>query len=319
MASRQQILVLRGGAIGDFVLTLPVLSALRAHYGSARVAVLGRPHIVPLAQAGNLAEEIRSIEDRRLTGFFIRNGPLDPEWVAFFSRSDLVVSYLYDPEGIFRENLRRCSQARIIEGPHRPDASQPVHATDVYLQPLRALGILDADPVPRLSIRSEGPPRAGGPQATRRSLALHLGSGSQRKNWPEAKWAELIGRLLEETDRHLLLVGGEAEGDRVKRLAAGRPQARVEPAEHLPLVELARRLSVCVALVGHDSGISHLGAALGLPGIALWGDSAEAVWQPRSDRWLVLRDPRGLPALPVSRVLAAVTGLLRQGPASRPQ
>jgi ADP-heptose:LPS heptosyltransferase len=151
-------------------------------------------------------------------------------------------------------------------------------------------------------------------------LALHPGSGSHRKNWPEAKWAELIGRLLEETDRHLLLVGGEAEGDRVKRLAAGRPQARVEPAEHRPLVELARRLSACVALVGHDSGISHLGAALGLPGLALWGDSAEAVWQPRSDRWLVLRDPRGLAALPVSRVLAAIEALpasTAPGPESR--
>jgi ADP-heptose:LPS heptosyltransferase len=319
MASGQRILILRGGAIGDFVLTLPVLTALRAHYATTRIAVLGRPHIVPLAQAGNLAEEIRSIEDRRLTGFFVRKGPLDPEWAAFFSGCDLVVSYLHDPEGVFRENLRRCSQARIVEGPHRPDESQPVHATDVYLQPLRALGILDPDPVPRLSMRPEGPPRAGGSQATHCRLALHPGSGSQRKNWPEDKWAELIGRLLEETDSHLLLVGGEAEGDRVKRLAAGRPTARVGPAEHLPLVELAWRLSGCAALVGHDSGISHLGAALGLPGIALWGDSAEAVWRPRSDRWLVLRDPRGLAALPVSRVLTAVTSLLARGLPPQPR
>jgi ADP-heptose:LPS heptosyltransferase len=305
-----RILLLRGGAIGDFILTLPVLTALRAHYGSAGIAVVGRPHIVPLAQAGNLAEEIRSIEDRRLTGFFVRHGPLDPEWAAFFSGCHLVVSYLHDPEGIFRENLRCCSQARIIQGPHRPDESQPVHATDVNLRPLRALGIHDADPVPRLSMRTEGPPRAAGSQATHRRLALHPGSGSQRKNWPEDKWAELIARLLRDTDSHLLLVGGEAEGDRVARLATGQSASRIERAEHLPLVDLARRLAGCAALVGHDSGISHLAAALGLPGIALWGDSAAAVWRPRSDRWLVLRDPSGLPELPVSRVLAAVEALL---------
>jgi ADP-heptose:LPS heptosyltransferase len=310
MASGQRTLVLRGGAIGDFVLTLPVLTALRAHFPSAPLAVLGRPHIVPLAQAGGLADEVRSVEDRRLAGFFIRGGPLDPEWAAFFSSCDIVVSYLFDPEGVFRENLRRCSQARIVEGPHRPDESQPIHATDVYLRPLESLGLVGLDPVPRLRLRPEGSGQAKPPQPARRVLALHPGSGSERKNWPEDRWGALIDALLSETDSHLLLVGGEAEGKRIERLATTRPAGRVERAEQLPLVELARRLSECAALVGHDSGISHLAAALGLPGVALWGDTVEAVWRPRSDRWLVLRDPAGLPALPVSRVMTAAKSLL---------
>lgn len=313
-----RILVLRGGAIGDFVLTLPVLTALRARYTGAPVAVLGRAHIVPLALAGGLAEEVRSVEDRRLASFFTRGGPLDPAWAAFFSDCDLVVSYLHDPDGIWRENFRRCSPARFVQGPHRPDASQAVHATEVYLRPLEALGILGADPVPRLSVGGEVASRAGGAAAALRTLALHPGSGSQRKNWPEDRWAELLGRLLQDTDPHLLLVGGEAEGERVRRLATGHPASRIERAERLPLVDLARRLSGCAALVGHDSGISHLAAALGLPGLALWGESAEAVWRPRSDRWRVLRDPAGLAALPVSRVLAAIQALLAsQAPGPR--
>jgi ADP-heptose:LPS heptosyltransferase len=220
------------------------------------------------------------------------------------------VSYLFDPEGVFRENLGRCSQARIVEGPHRPDESQPVHATDVYLRPLETLGLVGLNPVPRLHLRTEGSGQGEPSQPTQRALALHPGSGSARKNWPEERWAALVDALLGETDRQLLLVGGEAEGDRVKRLAAGRLAGRVERAEHLPLVELARRLSGCAALVGHDSGISHLAAALGLPGVALWGDTVEAVWRPRSDRWLLLRDPSGLAALPVPRVLEAVRSVL---------
>jgi len=297
---RQRILVVRGGAIGDFVLTLPVLAALRAHHAGASMAVLGRAHIVPLALAGGLAEEVHGVEDRRLAGFFARGGPLDPGWAAFFAARDLVVSYLPDPDGIWRENLGRCSQAKIVQGPHRPDDSRPVHATEVYLGPLEALGIRGADPVPP----------ARGAAGPRPMLALHPGSGSPRKNWPEDRWAELIARLVRDTDWGLLLVGGEAEGDRIPRLAAGQPASRIERAEHLPLVDLARRLAGCAALVGHDSGISHLAAALGLPGLALWGDSVEAVWRPRGDRWLVARDPAGLQALPVSRVLAAVSALL---------
>ena len=310
MASEQRTLVLRGGAIGDFVLTLPVLAALRAHFSSAPIAVLGRPHIVPLAQAGGLADEVHSIEDRRLGGFFVRHGSLDPGFASLIARCDRVVSYLFDPEGVFRENLRRCSRARIVEGPHRADESQPIHATDQYLRPLETLGLGGLDPVPRLRLRAERSGVVDRPEPTRRALALHPGSGSARKNWPEDRWAALVDALLGETDRQLLLVGGEAERDRVKRLAAGRPAGRVERAEQLPLVDLARRLSECVALVGHDSGISHLAAALGLPGVALWGDTVEAVWRPRSDRWLVLRDPSGLPALPVSRVLETVRSVL---------
>ncbi len=309
-ASRQRTLVLRGGAIGDFILTLPAVTALRGHRPGAPLAMLGRPHIVPLAQAGGLADEVHSAEDRRLTAFFIRGGPLDPEWAAFFSGCDLVVSYLFDPEGVFRENLRRCSPARMVQGPHRPDESQAIHATDVYLRPLEALGLTGLDPVPRLRLRAQGSGAMERPAPARRILALHPGSGSERKNWPEARWAVLIDALLGETDSQLLLVGGEAEGERLERLATGRPAGRVERAQGLPLVDLARRLSECTALIGHDSGISHLAAALGLPGVALWGDSVEAVWRPRSDRWFVLRDPAGLPALPVSRVLAAAKSLL---------
>ena len=51
-----------------------------------------------------------------------------------------------------------------------------------------------------------------------------------------------------------------------------------------PLPELAARLANCCGFVGHDSGITHLAAAVGLPGVVLWGASVETVWRPRSER-----------------------------------
>ncbi len=303
------ILVIRGGAIGDFILTLPVLAALRHHYPDARLAVLGRPHTADLALEGGLADEVRSIEDRRLTGFFVRDGNLHPEFASFFARFDLVVSYLYDPDGVFRTKLARCSGARLIAGPYRPDESLPLHATELFLKPLKKLGIVGADPVPRLRLGAHHTPLTPEPGTSRPTVALHPGSGSERKNWPERKWNELVSRLLGKTSLDLLLVGGEAEGARLDRLAAGRSSPRLHLAQHLPLVELSLRLSDCVAFVGHDSGISHLAAALCLPGVLLWGDSAEAVWRPRSDRCMLLRDPRGLGQISVERVLAALCRL----------
>ena len=304
-ASPADILVIRGGAIGDFILTLPVLAALRRDYPDSRLVVLGHPHIAQLAQAGGLADEVRSVASRELTAFFVRGGEIVRQSASFFARFDLILSYLYDSDGAFHENVTRCSGARLITGPHRPDESRPRHATEAYLQPLEQLGILGADPVPRLRIGLPSHPTRD-PDATAYTLALHPGSGSERKNWPEAKWGELISHLLDETSLDLLLVGGEAEGSRLDRLAAGRSSPRLHLAQHLPLLDLARRLTGCAAFVGHDSGISHLAAALGLPGVVLWGDSVEAVWRPRGDRCVLLRHPGGLAELPVRRVLSAL-------------
>src|SRR5207245_11414227 len=94
-------------------------------------------------------------------------------------------------------------------------------------------------------------------------LALHPGSGDERKNWPEANWADLLHYLIQATDLKLLVIGGEAEGERLQRLAAALPPVRTRVAQSLPLIDLARLLQGCAAFIGHDSGISHLAAAVG--------------------------------------------------------
>ena len=70
-------------------------------------------------------------------------------------------------------------------------------------------------------------------------------------------------------------------------------RAEVRFVTNLPLPNLAAVLAETV-FVGHDSGISHLAAALGLPTIVLWGASAEAVWRPKGDHVVVLKSEAGL-------------------------
>jgi len=301
-----KILVIRGGAIGDLILTLPVLAALRRQFAEAHLEVLGYPHIVELALAGGLADRVQSIEARSLAGFFARGGELAEDLVDYFSEFDLILSYLYDPDDIFQINMRRCTGTQFIKGPHRPDESADIHATKVYLEPLERLAIFEADSVPRLEMR-QGIGRNVGALDARTAngggrLAMHPGSGSERKNWPEAKWAELLQRVMDTTEFDVLLIGGEAEGERLQRLGAALPPARARVAQSLPLVQLARLLARCDKFVGHDSGISHLAAAVGLPALLLWGASAEAIWRPPGERVVVLRHPQGLPQLSVGEV-----------------
>jgi heptosyltransferase III len=294
-AVKPRILVIRGGAIGDFILTLPAIAALRHQFPQAHLEVLGYPHIAQLAVTGGLADRVQPIEAHGLAGFFARGSTLEPDLMDYFSEFDLVVSYLYDPDEIFKTNVCRCLFGQFIAGPHRPNEAEPIPAAQVYLKPLERLAIFDADPVPRLALNSQ--------PSTLNQLALHPGSGSEKKNWPEAKWMEFIVWLTDSTKLDLLLVGGEAEGKRLQRLAAAVPPERCQVMQNLPLPELARRLQSCAAFVGHDSGISHLAAALGLPSLVLWGDTLEEVWRPQGERVVILREMTGVGAISLEKVV----------------
>jgi len=301
-AVQPKILVIRGGAIGDFILTLPAIAALRRQFPQAHLEVLGYPHIAQLAVAGGLADRVQPIEARGLAGFFARDGVLDPDLVEYFSEFDLVISYLYDPDEIFKTNVGRCLVKQFIIGPHRPDETAQLHATQVFLKPLERLAIFDADSVPHLSFNSQ--------LSTLNQFVFHPGSGSEKKNWPEAKWAGLIQQIAATTDWHLLLVGGEAEGDRLQRLAGAMPSARCSIAQGLPLAELAQRLQSSTVFVGHDSGITHLAAAVGLPCIVLWADTLEEIWRPQGERLVVLKEMTGVQAISVEKVMNELRRLI---------
>ena len=302
---RGKILLIRGGALGDFILTLPVLAALRGRLPNRALEILGYERAASLAVAGGLAGRVFALESPHLAGFFARGGAWPARASEYFAGFELIVSYAHDPEGIFQSNVSRCVDARFLAGPHRPNESSQCHATQTLLRPLERLGVSDADPRPRLILPGLVEPRA------EKWLAVHPGSGSPRKNWPEAKWAELLQRVAEETDWHFLLIAGEAEGSRCERLAALLPPHRAQAARNLPLVELAQWMRSCAAFIGHDSGVTHLAAALDLPGLVLWGPSNETVWRPMCDRMRLLRDDGGLEALPVQTVFDEITHVTR--------
>ena len=300
-ATKPKILVIRGGAIGDFILTLPAITALRRQFPQAHLEVLGYPHIAQLALAGGLVDRVQPIEARGLAGFFARGGELEAGLMDYFSEFDIIISYLYDPDEIFQTNVGRCLHGQFIAAPHRPDEVERIHATKVYLKPLERLAIFDADTVPQLDIH----PRP----SAENFLALHPGSGSERKNWPEAKWKELLRDLINRTRFNLLLVGGEAEGERLREFVKVLPGDRVQLARSLGLSELAARLRSCAGFIGHDSGITHLAAALAVPTLVLWADTEKEIWRPLGEHVVVLEGKSGLPSLPVGLVEEQVCSL----------
>jgi heptosyltransferase III len=303
--------VLRGGAIGDFILTLPALRALRARWPDAFIELVGYPHIAGLALADGLVDRVASLDAAGIARFFALKPMFTSDQVDFVRSFDLVVTYLHDPEGGVVRNLELAGARQVIYG---DPIVREGHAIEHLLRPLEALALYaKGGEAPSLTMPGEvvrfGKQWLAEHKAEGCPVAIHPGSGSATKNWPVAGFLGLARRLLGDAVAQPVFVVGEADDREAAQLRKEAPGVTV--IEGLDLPHVAGILSNCRAFVGNDSGITHLAAAVGLPVVALFGPSDPARWGPRGPRVRILRAPGGaLEALQESDVWEAVRAAL---------
>jgi len=309
-----RILVVRGGAIGDFILTLPALKALRDAYPDARIEILGYKHIAVLAENRFYAQAVRSIEYGPLSRFFAKNSELPAESADYFATFDLIISYLYDPDGIFESNLRRCGVKNLLFGPAKI-AKTSDHAAWQLARPIEELGIRVVDLTEKIFLSEED--RQFGREflqtPSQPIIAIHPGSGSKEKNWPLQNWIELFSREHWHVEKRpsLIVISGEADKAQTAQLEHTWKDQDIRFAKNLPLPHLAAVLEHSI-FIGHDSGISHLAAAAGANCILLFGPTDPNVWAPRNENVQVVAAESGrVNDLGTGLVQAALSGSLR--------
>jgi heptosyltransferase III len=301
-----RILVIRGGAIGDFILTLPAIRLLRDSFPAAHLEILGYRHIAALAEMSGYANATRSIEYAALSTFFNRDGDLAPDLIDYFSSFQQVVSYLFDPDEIFASNLRRAGVRNLIVGSAKITGQE--HAARQLARPLERLALYLENPAAFILPNEQR-------KVNRALIAIHPGSGSEAKNWPLDRFVELTRELLRSDEkRQLLLVGGEADEERVTKLVRALPNERVSVIKPLSLTKLASLLQNCALFIGHDSGISHLAAAVETPCLLLFGPTDPAIWAPANLQVRVLRvSSLTMTGIEVSQVVENAYELMRIG------
>lgn len=296
MKPQPRVLVIRGGAIGDFILTLPALRLLRDTIEGCTLEVMGYLSIATLAQAAGLADSVRSLDHRTMAALFSKNAPIDDALAEHLRSFNLVVSYLFDPDGHFRASMERIGVKTLIECSHRVQ-NDGTHASRQLARPLERLAMFLEDE----QLRRAHFPRG---EIVPRRIAIHIGSGSDKKNWPLERWLAVADGFH---DLEVIFITGEAEQER--GMSVG-PRACWHA---LPLDELARRLGTCAAFFGHDSGIAHLAAACGVPSLLLFGPTDPAVWAPPQPHVSVLRAPEGdLAALDLDTVKKAASQVVER-------
>ena len=340
----KRVLIIRSGAVGDLILTLPVLSALKQRYDGLSIDMMGDPDRLSLLKHCGYVDKVLPIDDREFTPLFAPGGPSGPggapsgsvprklpdHLIRRLRSYDLMLSYVPDPDGVFAENLRRIASGPVLTGRSRPPAEDDrIHMTRVLMDALKPLGVGTSVDTPSIALRSStapadvrilpsnpvtedvrdlplnseiedarNRPSSTAPKEVRNRpssveteeaqnrpsdenlIAIHPGSGGSAKCWPAERYVALIECLVEGGYRPVVTFG--PADDAVRRRILPRINGRdVLIAEGLPLLEMADLYARCRAMIGNDSGMTHLAAATGTPVIALFGPTDPAVWGPR--------------------------------------
>ena len=305
-----RLLVLRGGALGDFIVTLPVLAALRARWPGSYIELVGYPYIAELARLAGLVDHIASLHGAGIARFFGLRPEIPDAQRAHLRSFDLVFNFFHDPDETVRTNLETGGARHVVSG--SPLVTER-HAVDHFLQPLESLAIYAAGAMPALALpdaeRAAGAARLAACTAGRPAWIIHPGSGSPKKNWPAGFFIELARRL--HADGRVAPVFLLGEADEAAREGVRRNAPDIPRLDGLTVREAAQALAAATGCLGNDSGISHLAAAVGTRTVTLFGPSRADLWAPRGPGVTILQAPGGqLAALSVDAVWATVQPML---------
>jgi len=282
MTGRAEILVRGANWIGDAVMTLPALTALRDHFPQARLTVLTRPWAAGVYQGQ--ADQVLTYEPdgrhRGLTGAMALIRELAHFDLALLFQNAfsaaLFPALARVPErwGYARDGRRFLLTRAVRIEP----LDRKVHEVFYYLNLLEKLGLPAPYRPPRLPLDDAARAEAGAilDQAGlgQRKFVLALAPGAAfgpAKRWPEADFARAARLILEARPGGTVILGGPEETPAADRLMEMLPEPKLNLAGRTTLKTAMAVLNRAALLLTNDSGLMHLGGALGVPLAAVFG------------------------------------------------
>ena len=263
--------------LGDVVMALPLLRALRASRPDAELILLAKPQFLPLLESWGIADHLHALPARGwgyLAHFWRLRRAYPDTWLLFTNsvRGDLEARLAGSPQrfGLVRPGQHRPFLTHAYPVPADFD-ERTHHQLELWENFLRHFGLEaapDRSPIAPSPLASPKPGE-GGSTAAGAPIGLICGSeNNPAKRWPVPRWRELIESLPGES---FVLFGTANDAPIAAAVAAGFG-ARVENlAGRTSLPAYAERLRSCRLLVTNDTGGMHLANALGVPLIALFG------------------------------------------------
>jgi heptosyltransferase II len=285
-----KILIRATNWVGDAILALPALRAVRKRFPDAEIAILARPYVADIYHDQEICNRLIAHDPKGLHAGLFGRERLAAELRAQKFDVALLLQNAFDaawlawraniPERIgYARDARSFLLTKAVALPRQGEI--PAHEKFYYLELLRRAGWVD-------SVQDESFIGLHVPEEKQRSadeflcksgtrqgaLRVAIGAGASygsAKCWPPSRFAEVANRLQSETDADVILFGTAAEASVSAAISAEMRRPPIDLTGKTAIADLPALLSRCHLFIGNDSGAMHVAAAVGLPVVAVFG------------------------------------------------
>jgi len=285
-----KVLIRATNWVGDALMALPALRAVRKRYPEADIAIVARPYVADIyrdqeicnqliaydpkgAHRGfsgreRLASEVRA---RKFDVALLLQNAFDAAWLAWRAKIPERIGYARDGRSFLL--------TKAVPVPRSGEI--PAHEKFYYLELLRRAGWLDSLPeesliglrVPEEKLRSASEfLRISGVRPGVMRIAVGAGASyGSAKCWPPSRFAEVANRLQAKADADVILFGTAAEASVSAAISVEMRRPPIDLTGKTAITDLPALLTQCHLFIGNDSGAMHVAAAVGLPIVAVFG------------------------------------------------
>jgi heptosyltransferase-2 len=304
-----KILVRAPNWVGDAVMAIPALEAIRRTHGAAEIAILARPGVADLYRDQPFANKIMEFENsgrhkgwwgrEKLVGEMRRErfdlavllqNAFEAGWLAWRAGIPERLGYARDGRGLLL--------TKPIRVPNEGDI--PRHESHYYLELIRRAGWIESRgniaPI-RLGVQSSACEAAetsllrSGARAGAWRCAIAPGASyGAAKCWPAERFAGLADRLISECSADVILFGTPNEMEMAARICSAMKGRPISLVGQTSMRNLAALFSVCSIFIGNDSGAMHVAAAAGLPVVGIFGSTDPEGTAPVTQQFTLIRE-----------------------------
>jgi len=304
-----RILIRATNWVGDAIMALPALQAVRNRFPDAQISILALPYVADIYRGQGLADELivydrngqhkdiggkeklaAAIKAKKFDTALLLQNAFDAAWIVWRAGIPERIGYNRDARGFLLTKKIGVPNAGEI----------PAHEKYYYLELLRRAGWLQTLPdVPEISLRltAEQAIRAeerlqmfgSRPGAVRVAVAAGASYGSA-KCWPPERFAAAINQLVRQRSAEVLLFGTPGEANVSAAIQTGLEHRALDLTGKTDVAKLPALLSRCAVFLGNDSGAMHLAAAVGLPVVAVFGPTDPEGTSPVTPRCTIVQE-----------------------------
>jgi heptosyltransferase-2 len=286
--------------VGDAIMALPALRAVRKRFADAQIAILAKPYVAEIYRHQGVCDEqifvgetddlVLELRKRGFDAALLLQNAFAAAWITW--RAGIPERFGYARDG------RSLLLTRAVKVPRHGEI--PAHEQFYYLELLRRVGWIDSlvgEELIRLHVPEEECERAGlflleqGAEAGKLRIAIGAGASyGSAKCWPPERFAELANRLQSRMDADVILFGTTGEAAVSSAIKAGMRRPPIDLTGKTSIGDLPALLAKCDLFIGNDSGAMHVAAAVGLPVVAVFGPTDPFGTAPITPRISIVQD-----------------------------